>query len=112
MPWLDIVSSKDWCSIWYISNGPTGVTSSFDVAKPTVLLLHPVFLDTTWLRAQMDDMRLSEGYNLVAMDARCHGRTKSTPSGLHDIWVEVADVAFFCHVSYAPHLMPGRLADG
>lgn len=101
MPWLDLVSRSDWCSIWYISNGPTGQTSSFDGAKPTVLLMHPDYLDTTWLRAQLDDARLSEGYNLVAMDTRCHGRTKSTPSGRHDIWVEAADVAFFCHVSRA-----------
>ena len=101
MPWLDLVSRSDWCSIWYISNGKLGTTASFDVTKPTVLLLHPVFLDSSWLRAQLDDARLNEGYNLITMDSRCHGRTKSTPSGRHDIWSEVADVAFFCHVSCA-----------
>jgi pimeloyl-ACP methyl ester carboxylesterase len=61
-------------------------------------MLHPSFLDSTWLRAQWDDVRLGEGYNLIAPDFRCHGRSKNTPSGYHDTWVEAADVAFLLHV--------------
>jgi hypothetical protein len=101
MPWIDLISPQDWASIWYMCNSNTGQASAFDPAKQTILLLHPAFLDSTWIRAQWDDVTLSENYNLIAPDLRCHGKTRSVPSGYHDIWVEAADLAHLHHVSIA-----------
>jgi pimeloyl-ACP methyl ester carboxylesterase len=98
MPYIDIVSTQSWTSIWYICNSPTGQTTGFDPVKPTILLLHPFLLDTTWLRAQLDNPDLSEKYNLIAPDLRCHGRSKSSLTGYHDLFVEAADLAFLHHV--------------
>jgi pimeloyl-ACP methyl ester carboxylesterase len=99
MPWVDIVSSSSWQAIWYTCNSITGHTTSFDPAKPTILMLHPWLLDSTWMREQWDDPVLNECYNLIIPDMRCQGNSKSSPTGLSDIWVNAADLAFMHHVS-------------
>ena len=55
MPYVDISTGTDYASLWYITNSPTGTVGGFDPAKPTVIMLHPIFLDSTWLYAQFDD---------------------------------------------------------
>ena len=98
MPYVDIAQGNDFASLWYITNSPTGHVSSFDPEKPTVILLHPFFLDSTWLDSQFCDPRLSEDYNLIAFDQRAAGRTLSRPNGKQDSWTDAADLAFACHV--------------
>ena len=98
MPYVDIAQGNDFASLWYITNSPTGHVSSFDPDKPTVILLHPFFLDSTWLDSQFCDPRLNEDYNLIAFDQRAAGRTLSRPNGKQDSWSDAADLAFACHV--------------
>jgi pimeloyl-ACP methyl ester carboxylesterase len=98
MPYVDIAQGNDFASIWYITNSPTGHVSSFDPDKPTLILLHPFFLDTTWLDNQFGDPRLNCEYNLIAFDQRAAGRTLSRPNGKQDSWTDAADLAFACHV--------------
>jgi len=100
MPYVDIAQGNDFASLWYITNSPTGHVSSFDPDKPTVILLHPFFLDSTWLDSQFGDPRLNEDYNLIAFDQRAAGRTLSRPNGKQDSWTDAADLAFACHVRY------------
>ncbi len=98
MPYVDIAQGNDYASLWYITNSPTGHVSSFDPDKPTVILLHPFFLDSTWVDSQFRDPRLNEDYNLIAFDQRAAGRTLSRPNGKQDSWTDAADLAFACHV--------------
>jgi hypothetical protein len=98
MPYVDIAQGNDFASLWYITNSPTGHVSSFDPDKPTVILLHPFFLDSTWLDTQFGDPRLNGDYNLIAFDQRAAGRTLSRPNGKQDSWTDAADLAFACHV--------------
>ena len=98
MPYVDIAQGNDFASLWYITNSPTGHVSSFYPDKPTVILLHPFFLDSTWLDSQFCDPRLNEDYNLIAFDQRAAGRTLSRPNGKQDSWSDAADLAFACHV--------------
>ena len=98
MPYVDIAQGNDFASIWYITNSPTGHVSSFDPDKSTLILLHPFFLDTTWLDNQFGDPRLNCDYNLIAFDQRAAGRTLSRPNGKQDAWTDAADLAFACHV--------------
>ncbi|PAV21086.1 alpha beta-hydrolase [Pyrrhoderma noxium] len=94
MPYIDFVSKEDRVSLWYTTNTHQGGTSDFDPDKPVVVILHPLFLDSTWLTHQMEDPRLSSRFNLLAFDMRCSGRSNSRPSGAHDAWVDAADLAF------------------
>ncbi|KAI0254856.1 alpha/beta-hydrolase [Lactifluus subvellereus] len=102
MPYVDIAQGNDFASLWYMTNSPTGHVSSFDPDKPTVILLHPFFLDTTWLDTQFGDPRLDEDYNLIAFDQRASGRTLSRPNGKQDAWTDAADLAFACHALWLP----------
>lgn len=60
-------------------------------------MMHPYLMDSTWLRPQFNDCRLGENYNMIAYDMRCHGSTKTTPTGKLDTWVGAADAAFLHH---------------
>ncbi|KAI9513248.1 alpha/beta-hydrolase [Russula earlei] len=102
MPYVDIAQGSDFASLWYITNSPTGHVSSFDPDKPTVILLHPFFLDSTWLDTQFGDPRLNGDYNLIAFDQRAAGRTLSRPNGRQDAWTDAADLAFACHALWLP----------
>ncbi|KAN0126704.1 Alpha/Beta hydrolase fold [Russula decolorans] len=102
MPYVDIAQGNDYASLWYITNSPTGHVGSFDPDKPTVILLHPFFLDSTWVDSQFRDPRLNEDYNLIAFDQRAAGRTLSRPNGRQDSWTDAADLAFACHALWLP----------
>lgn len=94
MPFVDFVSSDDRVSLWYITNTLQGTVSEFDPRKPTIIMLHPIFLDSTWLNTQMEDPRLNDKFNIIAFDMRSCGRSYCKPSGAHDTWVDAADLAF------------------
>ncbi|KAI9467164.1 alpha/beta-hydrolase [Lactarius psammicola] len=102
MPYVDIAQGSDFASLWYITNSPTGHVSSFDPDKATIILLHPFFLDSTWLDTQFGDPRLNEDYNLIAFDQRAAGKTLSRPNGKQDSWTDAADLAFACHALWLP----------
>ena len=93
MPFVDILSSGDYVSLWYITNSPYNNVGSFDSTKPTIILLHPLYLDSTWLITQFEDPRLDLNYNMIAFDIRACGQSMSRPSAVHDSWVEAADLA-------------------
>lgn len=108
MPYVEIAQGCDFASLWYITNSPTGHVSSFNPDKPTIILLHPFFLDSTWLDTQFGDPRFSEDYNLIAFDQRAAGRTLSRPNGKQDSWTDAADLAFACHVRIILHVSRGH----
>lgn len=93
MPFVQLPSHDDYVSIWYITNSAYGNVGSFDPEKPTVVVLHPLFLDSSWLTKHFDDPRLSSEYNLIAFDQRTQGRSRCRPSALHDVSVDAADLA-------------------
>ena len=94
MPSVQLPSSHDdYVSIWYTTNSAYGNVGSFDPEKPTVVILHPLFLDSSWLNKHFDDPRLSSEYNLIAFDQRTQGRSRCRPSALHDCYVDAADIA-------------------
>jgi len=96
MPYVDLHSADDYASIYYSTNSIRSNVSGFDPEKPSIIILHPLFLDSTWLDNQFGDPRLNEGFNLIAFDMRVCGRSTCRPTGRHDSWVEAADLAF-CH---------------
>ncbi|KAI0921978.1 hypothetical protein AcW1_004187 [Taiwanofungus camphoratus] len=103
MPYVDLVSSDDYASIWYTTNAPSGNVGGFDPAKPTIVMMHPLFLDSTWMHSQMDDNRLHSGYNIVAFDTRTTGKSLFRPTGRQDLWVNAADLAHcFQHLGLPP----------
>ncbi|KAI0036061.1 alpha/beta-hydrolase [Vararia minispora EC-137] len=102
MPYVDISRDDDYVSLWYITNSPSGHASSFDPNKPTVLLLHPILLDSTWLGAQFGDPRLSRDYNLIAFDWRTNGKSMSRYCGKQDSWTDAVDMALFCYALCLP----------
>ncbi|KAI0321952.1 alpha/beta-hydrolase [Amylostereum chailletii] len=102
MPYVDVSRDDDFVSIWYVTNSPTGHASSFDPDKPTILLLHPFFLDTSWLDAQFGDPRLSDEYNLIAFDWRAAGKTISRFNGKHDAWTDAVDILLVCYALCLP----------
>lgn len=98
MPYIDLVSSDDYASIWYFAHTPNGNVGSFDPEKPTIIMLHPLFLDSTWLHPQFDDQRLYSSYNLVVFDTRSAGKSLSRYNGRYDLWVGAADLALAIQV--------------
>ncbi|KAJ7047773.1 Alpha/Beta hydrolase protein [Mycena alexandri] len=96
MPFVDLHSADDFASIHYITNSFFGNVGGFDPEKPTVCILHPTFLDSSWLYAQFNDPRLDGEFNLIAFDMRVSGKSEARYSGKHDSWVDAADLAF-CH---------------
>lgn len=56
-----------------------GVSLHYEVSGvgPTVLLLHPIGLDSTWWRSLTD--ALSSEFRVVALDFRGHGRSETAP---------------------------------
>lgn len=99
MPYVDLVSSDDYASIWYNTNSPAATVSGFDPEKPTLVMLHPYFLDSTWTHPQLDDPRLHANFNIIVLDTRTTGKSLFRPTGRHDLWVTAADIAHCFHVS-------------
>jgi pimeloyl-ACP methyl ester carboxylesterase len=99
MPFVDLHSQDDFASIFYTTNTTFNNVSAFDPERPTIIVLHPLFLDSTWLDNQFGDPRLSGHYNVIAFDMRTCGRSRCRSSGRHDSWVDSADLAFCCQVS-------------
>ncbi|KAG6331258.1 hypothetical protein ID866_7833 [Astraeus odoratus] len=102
MPYVDIPSHRDYVSLWYRTNAVYGNVGSFEADKPTIILLHPLFLDSTWLQRHFDDPRLCSEYNMIAFDQRTMGRSRCRPSELHDCYVDAADIAHAMQVRYHP----------
>ncbi|KAG0698846.1 Alpha/Beta hydrolase protein, partial [Suillus ampliporus] len=102
MPYIDIPSRDDYVSIWYTTNSDYGNVGSFDPERPTCILLHPLFLDSSWLIRHFDDPRLSQDYNLIAFDQRTCGRSRCRPSQWHDSYVDAADLAMVCQALLLP----------
>ncbi|KIO03144.1 hypothetical protein M404DRAFT_27427 [Pisolithus tinctorius Marx 270] len=102
MPFVDIPSRGDYVSLWYRTNSVYGNVGSFDPSKPTIIMLHPLFLDSTWLQRHFDDPRLSLQYNIIAFDQRTMGRSRCRPSELHDCYVDAADLALAMQALFLP----------
>ena len=99
MPYVDLVCSDDYAAISYTTNAPAGTVSGFDPEKPTLVMLHSLFLDSTWTHPQLDDPRLNGNYNIIVFDTRCTGKSFFRPTGRHDLWVAAADLAHCFYVS-------------
>ncbi|KAI0721973.1 hypothetical protein C8T65DRAFT_705024 [Cerioporus squamosus] len=106
MPYVDLVSSDDYSAIWYNTNAPAGTVSGFDPEKPTLVMLHPLFLDSTWTHPQLDDPRLNANFNIIVFDTRTTGKSLFRPTGRHDLWVAAADLA---HCFYHLRLPPAHI---
>ena len=106
MPFVDLVSADDYVSLWYWTNTPSNTVGSFDPEKPTLVLLHPAGLDSTWMNYQVEDPRLFCEYNMIMFDTRISGQSECKFSGKHDLWVTAADLA---HAFYHLQLPPAHL---
>ncbi|KAH9998107.1 hypothetical protein BJV74DRAFT_767974 [Russula compacta] len=102
MPYVDIAQGNDFASSWYITNSPIGHVRSFNPDKPTIIFLHPFFLDLRWLDAPFGNPRLDEDYNLIAFDQCTAGWTLSQPNGKQDSWTDAVDLEFACQALWLP----------
>ncbi|KAF4574927.1 hypothetical protein EYR36_006279 [Pleurotus pulmonarius] len=102
MPYVDLYSSDDYAALWYTTNTPYNNVGGFDPSKPSIMILHPMFLCSKWLDNQFGDFRLDYGYNLIAFDMRVAGKSVCRPSGKHDSWVDAADLAFAARSLHLP----------
>lgn len=91
MPYINV---DDHASLWYTTNSLTANVGGFDPSKSSVLMLHPMLMDSSWLANQFNDPGLDDNYNLIAFDLRACGKSKCRPSDTHDSWVDAADLAF------------------
>ncbi|KAH8102211.1 alpha/beta-hydrolase [Cristinia sonorae] len=106
MPYIDFVAKDDYASLWYSTNALCRNVGSFDPAKPTIVMLHPLHVDSTWLFPQLNDPRLSERYNIITFDTRVTGASRSRFSGKYDLYVAAADIA---HAFYHLRLPPAHI---
>ncbi|KAG0144358.1 hypothetical protein CROQUDRAFT_134435 [Cronartium quercuum f. sp. fusiforme G11] len=61
---------------------------------PWLLILHPIFLDLTFASVYIDGPgQLLERFNILLIDFRCHGRTRSKVSPRCDLWTLAVDLA-------------------
>lgn len=104
MPYLDL--SKDKISIWYTTNLKNDNIANLDRTKPTILILHGMFLNTRFLAPQFNDPRLNDNFNLIAYDAMSCGKTKNPVSPHNDLWCQAALIA---QVSFELKLPPFHL---
>ena len=93
MPYVDLHSQPNYASIFYITNSQFNNVGGFCPTKPTAVILHPSFLDSTWLAFQFADPRLSGPFNLIAFDMRSCGQSSCVLDARHDSWVDAADLA-------------------
>lgn len=105
MPFLDL--SKDKISIWYITNLKNDNIANLDRSKPTILMIHGMFLNTRFLAPQFNDPRLSDNFNLVAYDMLSCGKTKNPVMPQHDLWCDAALIHQICFELKLPpvHIM-------
>src|ERR1700722_9091833 len=101
MPYVDLRSEDDYASIWYTTNSLLNNVGGLKSERPTIIILHPMFLDSSWLYNQFGDPRLNSDFNLISIDMRVSGKSIARPSGRHDSWVEAADLAFVHQVCRA-----------
>ena len=104
MPYIDLISGDDYASIWYNTNSPAMTVSGFDPSKPTLVMLHPFFLDSTWTHPQLDDHRLNANFNIIVFDTRTTGKSLFRHGGRYDLWVNAADLAHCFYVSASSEL--------
>ncbi|KAI0829356.1 Alpha/Beta hydrolase protein [Trametes gibbosa] len=111
MPYVDLVSSNDYTAIWYNTNAPASTVGGFNPKKPTLVMLHPLFLDSSWLHPQLDDPRLNSNFNIIVFDLRTTGKSLYRPTGRYDLWVTAADLAHcFYHLRLpAAHIFAPEL---
>ncbi|KAF9649317.1 alpha/beta-hydrolase [Thelephora ganbajun] len=102
MPYIDLLHPSEAVSIWYTSSSRLGTVNSLLPDKPTIVMLHPLYLNSSWLWCQMDDPRLNSSYNIIAFDTRTSGKSMSTPSGMYDTWVQAADLALCFQYLHLP----------
>jgi pimeloyl-ACP methyl ester carboxylesterase len=81
---------QDGVSLWYKTNLPNDDISRIDRAKPTIILIHGIFMSSEFLLYQFDDPVLGSNYNLIAFDQLSCGNTTNPMHGQHDFWVEAA----------------------
>ncbi|KAF8527054.1 alpha/beta-hydrolase [Gautieria morchelliformis] len=74
MPLFDAPSGA---RIHYMVPSSPDHSETIDPSKPTVVLLHPVFLDSHFFAKQYGDARLARGYNLASLDHHYHGQTEA-----------------------------------
>ncbi|KAG8907819.1 hypothetical protein FRB99_001992 [Tulasnella sp. 403] len=105
MPFLDL--PKDKISIWYTTNLKGDSIANLDRSKPTILILHGMFLNTRFLAPQFNDPRLNDNFNLIAYDSLSCGKTKNPVSPSHDLWCDAALIAIVSYELKLPnfHLM-------
>ncbi|THH33739.1 hypothetical protein EUX98_g470 [Antrodiella citrinella] len=103
MPFIDLVARDDYASLWYSTNTQARNVGGFDPLKPTIVMLHPLHVDSEWLYPQLDDPRLFQKYNIVTFDTRLTGASFNRFSPKYDLWVAAADLAHaFYHLRMPP----------
>ncbi|WAQ84957.1 hypothetical protein PtA15_5A530 [Puccinia triticina] len=83
-------------------------TSALQATTPWLLILHPQFLDISFVYPYVDGPgQLLERFNIILIDFRSHGRTQAKVSPSCDLWTLAADLAFALHKLNLPpvHLL-------
>ncbi|KAI0079731.1 alpha/beta-hydrolase, partial [Panus rudis PR-1116 ss-1] len=103
MPYVDFKTSLDYASLWYSTNAPYCNVGSFNPDRPTIVILHPFTLDSTWCYPQIDDPRINAEFNVITFDTRITGKSACKFNTKYDLWVAAADLAHaFYHLCLPP----------
>lgn len=89
MPFVAI--AEDGIELSYRTNFPDDDVTRLDPNLPTILLLHPLFLDSTFVEPQFAHFRA--GYNLIAFDQVSAGQTRAPLDYTRDAWADAALLA-------------------
>ncbi|KDQ12816.1 hypothetical protein BOTBODRAFT_56608 [Botryobasidium botryosum FD-172 SS1] len=90
MPFVEIPADN--IRLYYRTNLHRDDVSRIDPRKPTIIFLHGLFLDSTFI-PQFSDRRLNSNFNLIAFDLLSCGFTSNPVRPDHDTWVEAAIIA-------------------
>ncbi|MBW0522846.1 hypothetical protein O181_062561 [Austropuccinia psidii MF-1] len=95
MPFITVAQDVN---LYYEIIPSISTTTSNSNSIPWLIILPPIFLDITFTFPYIHGPgQLSQNFNIILIDFRCHGRTCSKVSPSCDLWTLAADLAFALH---------------
>lgn len=61
--------------------------------RPWLMIIHPLLMDSSYLKTLINEPILHKSFNRIAFDARHHGRSQCPPSKAIDLYTLAADFA-------------------
>ncbi|GAA5871754.1 hypothetical protein JCM8547_008133 [Rhodosporidiobolus lusitaniae] len=74
------------------SSSPSSSSSHASSTRPSILILAPAYLDSTFLKDYVEAFR--QDYDVTTLELRSHGRSRNAANPSYDYFVAARDVAF------------------